>query len=138
MRIARLVLLVFGLMFLGFGLAFAAAPWSMAKLIGLQATSPQAVTELRAFYGGLEIGLGAFMIACAATRRWMRAGLQSLLVVCAGIAAGRVFGLAIDNSASTLMWAALATEVAGAVLAVVAINSLETVERATASPGWRG
>lgn len=134
MRIARLVLLVFGLMFLGFGLAFAAAPWSMAKLLGLQATSPQAITELRAFYGGLEIGLGAFMIASAATRRWMRAGLQCLLVVCAGIAAGRVFGLAIDNSASTLMWAALATELAGAVLAIVAISRLESSRHGALRP----
>ncbi len=131
MRTARLVLLVFGLMFLGFGLAFAAAPWSMANLVGLQAASPQAVTELRAFYGGLEIGLGAFMIASAATRRWMRAGLQFLLVVCGGIAAGRVFGLAIDNSGSALMWVALATELTGVVLAVVALNSLEASRRAT-------
>lgn len=124
MRTARLVLLLFGLMFLGFGLAFAVAPWTMAGLVDLRATSPQAVTELRAFYGGLEIGLGVFMIACAATRQWLHAGLQCLLVVCGGIAAGRIFGLLVDASASNFMWAALATEVTGAALAVIALRGL--------------
>jgi hypothetical protein len=124
MRMARLVLLLFGLMFLGFGLAFAVAPWGMAQLVGLQAMSPQAVTELRAFYGGLEIGLGTFLLACAVTGRWMHAGLQCLLVICAGIAAGRVFGIAIDDSASPFIWSALATEIAGAVLAVIALRNL--------------
>jgi hypothetical protein len=121
---ARVVLVVFGLMFLGFGLAAAAAPLWLATLVDLEPRSPLALTELRAFYGGLEIGLGTYLLACAASGKWQRGGLQALVAVCGGIALGRIFGMAVDGTSGTLLYTALVTELAGAILGTVALTRL--------------
>ena len=62
---APIVLWVGGLGFLGFGVAFLLAPLPTIALAGLQLQGAVAATELMAFYGGLEIALGALLVACA-------------------------------------------------------------------------
>ena len=63
------VLVLAGLGFLGFGVAITAAPAAVLAGVGITG-SPAGLVELRAFYGGLELGLGTFLLICAARPAW--------------------------------------------------------------------
>ena len=69
------VLALAGLGFLGFGLWFLVDPIGPLAAIGITATGAPAPTEFRAFYGGLEVGLGALMMVAAMRPEWRSAGL---------------------------------------------------------------
>jgi hypothetical protein len=86
------------LMFLGFGAILLFAPKKLERWVGVTATTPQGLTELRAFYGGLEIGLGLFCIACLDKPMWFQAGLAGAGWACAGLAFGRLVGWFMDRS----------------------------------------
>lgn len=120
------VLLFFGASFGAFGVWALLAPASLANLIHMTPETPGALTEIRAFYGGLEIGLAAVMIRAAFHRPWRPGALLVLVAVAGGIAAGRIVGLIIDQSVSGTMLGALVWEVAGAVLGLLAYARLHT------------
>jgi len=126
---ARIVLFLYGLMFLGFGLAFLLSPLSMASMTAFQLLSPAAVTELRAFYGGLEIGLGAYLLAGMLSRDWMAPALQALVAVSGGIACGRIFGMLVDDSASPHVLLYLAVELLGVALGAFALYRVQRQRR---------
>ena len=86
------------LMFLFFGAILVLAPEKLESWVGVKATTPQGRTELRAFYGGLEIGLGLFCVACLQQPSWFQAGLAGAGWACAGLAFGRLVGWRIDSS----------------------------------------
>lgn len=106
----------------GFGLAFLLLPVQTLALAGLAMDGVGARTELRTFYGGLELGLAGVLLACLRVRRRHRDGLWLVLAVFGGLAAARLFGLALDREWSTFMGLALATELALAVLALLALR----------------
>jgi hypothetical protein len=58
----------------GMGMAFIARP-DLIEIAGVGALSPSGVVEVRAVYGGLELGVGAFFVLAALRREWHRAGL---------------------------------------------------------------
>ncbi len=60
MTSSRLALAIAAAGFAGFGAACLAQPKKMLRLVDIKATSPVGTTELRAMYGGLELGFGAF------------------------------------------------------------------------------
>jgi hypothetical protein len=129
--LARATLWLGGLGFLGFGLAFLVAPLATMGLAGIALQGDLAATELRAFYGGLEVALGALLIAadlCGARR----AGLILCLASFGGIAGARLLGIALAGGATPFLWAALATE---AGLALLAALSLRGVMRHAAAGG---
>ena len=121
---ATVVLVFFGLSFLAFGLWALFAPVSLAALVHFGMESPASVTEIRAFYGGLEIGLAAFLIWSAFDKEMLPAALIALAAVAGGIALARVAGILVDGSASGMMFGALAFESLGAIFAVAAWFSL--------------
>ena len=55
------VLALCALGFFGFGLWLLVDPAGALGKIGIAALSPTGTVELRAFYGGMEIGLGLFL-----------------------------------------------------------------------------
>lgn len=120
-----LALSAFGL--LAFGLAMTVAPEALLGPLGLSFDSAAAVTEIRAFYGGLELGLGAAILYCLLRPTLRRLGLQ-LSALCYGcIAIVRALGMVIDGSGGTFLWAALIFE---AVLAVANIAALRHAKSA--------
>ena len=56
------------------GCASLASPAALAQRAGWS-TSPAGLTEIRAFYGGLPIGLGCFLVWCTRTRERLLPGL---------------------------------------------------------------
>ena len=119
------VLVFFGLSFLAFGVWALVAPVSLAGLIHFGLETSGSVTEIRAFYGGLEIGFALFLFAAALNRELAPAALLALVAVTGGIALARVVGLIVDQSGSTLMYGALAFELAGAVMGLLAWLNLD-------------
>ena len=120
MILARITLWLGGLGYLAFGLAFLFAPVETLAAAGWAMTGDGATTELRAFYGGLEVALGALLIA-ADLRGRRREGLILCLATYGGIGAARLLGIAMAGAANDFLWIALGTE---AVLAVLAALSL--------------
>ena len=121
MNLARIVLWLGGLAFLGFGLVFLVEPVETLAKAGVQATGVAAATELRAFYGGLEVALGGLLIA-ADLRGRRRDGLVLSLASYGGIGAARALGLALGSGANDFMWFALATEAVLALLSALALR----------------
>jgi len=122
MKFSRVVLVLYGLMFLYFGVLLYVRPAELANTVPLQMTDPMAVAEIRAFYGGLEIGLGAFLIAAGLLRSFMRPGLWLLLGISAGLTLGRITGITVDHATGSFIFIALAVESAGLVLSGIGLR----------------
>lgn len=111
--LARFALWLLGLSFAAFGLWALARPLHFATLLGFELSNAQALTEMRAFYGGLELGLGLFFIVCALRVDLARAGLVLGVVSLSAVATTRLYGLIVDDSFSTLLVAVLGLELFG-------------------------
>lgn len=120
--LARLTLWLGGLGFLAFGLAFLVAPLETMAAAGLSLQGDLAATELRAFYGGLELALGTLLIASDLRPGARRHGLILSLASFGAIGAARLLGIALAGSATPFLWAALATELTLAALSAVALR----------------
>ena len=93
---ARLVS-VSGLALVFVGLAYALFPHELASLTEIALLTPGAVTDVRAIYGGLQIGLGLLLLV-----HWRRRSLRpALLLLGVGfgcVAGARVLGLCLDGA----------------------------------------
>ena len=121
MSFDRGVLIVLALFVLVAGLASFASPASLAQQAGWSAT-PGGLTEIRAFYGGLQVGLGCFLVWCARRRERLLSGLLVAGFAVGGIGIARVFGLFLDQTPTAYHLANLAVEIATVALVAVAVS----------------
>lgn len=119
--LSRPLLWIAGLGFLGFGLAFLIAPLETLGATGIALSGDLAATELRAFYGGLEVALGALLVAAARSPRFEQAGLWLCAAAYGGIGLARLLGIALAGSGTPFLWFALAVELALGGLAALAL-----------------
>jgi hypothetical protein len=113
----QLVLLLTGLGFCGFGLAYAFWPGRMAALTDLPLPTPSARGDFMATYGGCQVGLGLFLLACARHAAWLTPGLWAGTAVLAGLGGARGLGILLGSGrVRATIWAGLAIELTGAVL----------------------
>lgn len=124
MLLARIALILIGLMTGLFGVFSLLDPARLAELIQMSPLASGALTEIRAFYGGLEIGLGLFWIGSAFRPAFYRAALWSAVWVWVAVALARVLGLVLDESFNQTMAVILAAEVFSAALAFIAVKRL--------------
>ncbi|MEM7611277.1 MAG: DUF4345 family protein [Pseudomonadota bacterium] len=124
MTLAKVTLWLFGLITLAFGVWSLFAPESLAALIKWGIVAPASITEIRAFYGGVEIGLAAFWIAGALKPDLTRGALLSMLLVWGMVVISRGAGIILDDSYSSTMLGALIAEVAAAVMAFISLRRL--------------
>lgn len=117
---ARILLWLAGLGFIAFGIAFIVDPLGTLGATGIAISGDLAATELRAFYGGLELGLGGFLIATDLVAGMRRTGLLLCATSYGSIGLARLLGIALAGSATPFLWFALATELAFCVLGLVA------------------
>lgn len=131
---ARIVLIASGVMFISFGLWALIAPVHLAALVHFDLMDSFARTEMRAFYGGLEIGFGLFLCISGLNSLSHRTALLSCACTLSGIAICRIIGIMIDGTAgSTFMIGALSLEVVGAVVSWFAWNKSPTITAANAA-----
>jgi hypothetical protein len=108
-----------GLGFIGCGLFAMLLPLQTLNWIGMPVSGDLATIEIRAFYGGLELALGALLL-CADWRQEMRQyGLLLAMACFGGIAAARGLGMLVADAASPFMWTALGIELALGLVAAV-------------------
>lgn len=69
----------------GIGLACLVDPVAMLAPVGVGALSDVGIVELRAMYGGFEIGLGGFLAWCTREPTRVRTGLVAAVMTVAGI-----------------------------------------------------
>ncbi|MCB1627370.1 MAG: DUF4345 domain-containing protein [Xanthomonadales bacterium] len=120
---ARLILALSALGLLGFGVWMLIAPQAILAAIGIALQSEAALTEIRAFYGGLEIGLGLALLFCLRSPGWLRPGL-ALSALCYGcVALCRAGGMLVDGSGGGFLLGALAFEASLCVACVWALRA---------------
>ena len=117
------LLMLAGMGFLGFGVWLIVDPVGGLATVGIAARNPAGLIELRALYGGLELGLGAFFLLCAARPDWQRPGLWAVLLGNGGIGLTRLAGIALSGVFTPFFAAALVWELGFAVLAGWALQS---------------
>lgn len=126
MLFARVVLVIQLLALGGLGLAYFVRPHEMANLSGMLLMSTAAATDVRAYYGGLQLGLAAF-IGMALTRLELtRTALTLLVLLYSALALARIGGLWLDGGAQqTFNLYALLLEVVSAGLCFWALRGLQ-------------
>ncbi|CAN5342923.1 hypothetical protein BH11PSE14_BH11PSE14_15270 [soil metagenome] len=120
-----IVLVLAGLGFAGFGLWLLIDPAGGLGAVNIAATGPAGLIELRAFYGGWELGLGAFLLACAMKPEWREAGLWLVLLANGGTGLARVVGISLAGFFFTpFLIGALVWEFGFAIAAALALRTL--------------
>lgn len=96
-------------MYLGFGLVLLFNPVELLKGCGIYLSDPVGIMEVRSFYGGLEIGLGAFiMLSYYIFEPKYAVMLGSFLLFFTLV--GRFYGLVVDSAWSNYFIYAVAVE----------------------------
>ncbi|MBC7541553.1 MAG: DUF4345 family protein [Candidatus Sericytochromatia bacterium] len=108
---ARLLLMLNSLVFGVFGLLFLIWPAGMAATVGLAAANPTGIIDIRATYGGLELGISALLGYCAISIGGTAFGLLAATCAFTGFAGGRLIGIIANGGAVGLIWGILACDV---------------------------
>ena len=118
MRAARTYLTFIAAISLVFGVVYLVAPLSMTTPMGFGDLKPSALTDVRANYGGFQIGTGLFMLLCLKRER-LKLGMLLAFLLAAVITASRALGLAIDGDIIPPSQGALTFEVMLTVISLV-------------------
>ena len=115
------VLALCALGFFAFGVWLLADPLTALGKIGIAPSSATGVIELRAFYGGMELGLAAFLAMCAFKPEWRQAGLWLVLFSNGGAGLARLLGIALAGEFGSYLGWALVWELGFSALAGLAL-----------------
>jgi hypothetical protein len=121
---SRLVLAGSALAFLGVGALFLLDPAGMARHVGVGVLGATADNDVRAVYGGLQLGCGAFLLLCALRSEWHAAGLAAQLLLFGSLVAARVLSWLVVGLPETLGLALHAAEAGALVLGWLAWRRL--------------
>ena len=119
-RFARLVLWLSAVAFAAIGAAFLLAPVAMAARVGVSLAGATAANDVRAVYGGLQLGVGACLAWLAWRPDTLRAGLTLQLFGFGGLAAARFASLLLDGYPGALGLALHGAEVVAIAFGVAA------------------
>ena len=124
MRFGRVVLwfsvVAFGLT----GLVYVVSPTALLDVAGITGTA-SGLTDVRAIYGGFQLGLAAFLAWCVASDERVVSGLVVLGLMLAFIGASRLVGLTLDQAPNTFHLSNLAFEIPGAAIAFIAARKVQ-------------
>lgn len=130
MLFARIVLMIQIVALAGLGLAYFIRPEEMASFSGALLMGNAAVTEVRAYYGGLQLGLAAYLAMALTRLDLLRPALTLLTLLYAALALARIAGLWLDGGAQqTFNLTALLLEVISAGLAWWALRGVGVAPR---------
>ena len=106
----QILVVIAAVIFAGFGAWFLINPVALAG-IGIDVNGPSARTDIRATYGGFELGAAVFLFWCATRADRHRIGLVAATLFAASFGTGRGVGILLEGGATTFMWSLLAIEV---------------------------
>jgi hypothetical protein len=85
------------LVWLPYGLYCFVEPGYLAQAAGVTAATATGSTELRAMYGGLQIGIGTFALAAVLNAALVRPALLALAFLAGGLGIARISGAVLDD-----------------------------------------
>lgn len=122
-RLASISLGLTGLIYLVFGTVFLVYP-EFLELVGVMLETGESRAEVRAFYGGMELGFAFFFGMASRKPSWFTPALVAQICAFAGLAFGRVVGIALAGGFDGMvMWALTGTEIVGALVGIVALRA---------------
>src|SRR5438477_3858186 len=121
MNIIKLSLAIAAAGFAGFGIACLADPKWMLKQIDIRPTSDTGTVELRAMYGGLELGMGAFFAYAVTKDELTKPALMVQLGALGGLALARVASM-MATPPRKIMCPIAAAEVGATVICATALK----------------
>jgi hypothetical protein len=90
------------------------------KTIGIRGAGPNARTELRAMYGGMELGFGVFFGLAMRKPEWRQPALMAILLGIGALGATRI-ATAIAEDADPISYLMAGPEIAAATMAAIAL-----------------
>lgn len=99
-----------GLLFVISGGCYLAQPEALLALAGIPLSQPSAVVEVRAYYGGLQLMLGLFLLLAVRQPTLRVSALLCVTVPLFGMALGRVSGLLLAGEFDAYNLGCLALE----------------------------
>ena len=105
--------------FAGFGATLLVKPEVLGK-IGVKGHGPNARTELRAMYGGMELGFGAFFTIALLKPEWRTPALTAILLAIGGLGVTRL-ATAIAEDADPVSYLMAGPEIAASTMAGLAL-----------------
>ncbi|MBA3916131.1 MAG: DUF4345 domain-containing protein [Acidobacteriales bacterium] len=121
MSLTRLSLALTAAAFTGFGVACFARPRQMLAKIDVAPTSDTGITEIRAMYGGMELGLGAFFAYCATQDSLAKPALLAQITSLGGLALARLWSI-LEDDPGWVMYPLFVAEAGATVLGVAALR----------------
>ena len=104
-----------------FGVWLIAMPRALAG-VGIPADNANARAEIRAMYGGFELGIAAFLGFCLLRPEWTEPGLWFQLLALGGLALGRLIGISVERGGvRRLLWFFALIEVVAAAVTAAAL-----------------
>ncbi len=98
-------------------------PQSAVSLVGVDLSGAPAAIDVRASYGGTQIGLGLFLLACRKREDSGRAGLVLIFLVGTSLAAARLYGFVIEAEIDSINAFGTAAESGLAIIAALLLRS---------------
>lgn len=92
-----------------FGLLYLFSPQTLALHAGIEAT-PSGLTDIRATYGGFQIGFALFLFWSSRREQHHGNALMATALVFASVGLGRLYGIIVDGDISTFNLIGLAFE----------------------------
>ena len=120
--LATIALLLGGGTVFVFGVRNLLMPQPTVRPFGILLSGPAALSEIRASFGGMHLGVGGFMLAAIIAVPLRRAALLLLALYMGGLAVGRLVSAALDGTPSRFIWGLLVAELAFAALAALALT----------------
>jgi len=114
MNLLKILQLIAVLLTIGTGVLSLFWPRNIQGFTGLTAPGPRGITEIRAIFGGLFIGLGIAVLVLGTRQVYQTLGIMYL-----AIAAVRLVSIFLDRSAVQSNWISLATEIVVGVVLVL-------------------
>lgn len=124
MDLTTIALGVGAITFAIFGLWLLVRPRAMVA-VDIPADTGNARAEIRAMYGGLELGIAAFLALALWRPELSEAALWFQLLALGGLVLGRLVGIGLEKGGvKGLLWLFAAMEAAGVLLTLAAVAQL--------------
>jgi hypothetical protein len=121
MLYSRIILALIGALYVFFGVWALASPADITGMTEVQLTTPTAITDGRAVYGGLTLGLGLVLVAGGAKLLDVRTCVTVLFLTLLFPVAGRIIGIAVDAGGTDATFRMMRGEVLFLLLSTVAL-----------------
>ena len=117
-RLTQLFLLLSGLGFILIGVNTFRDPVAAMAGVELGVQSINALNEVRANYGGMQMGIGLLLVSAALMTWLTRPALLALSLVTGGLVVGRLMSIMIDGMPNSTVQALLGLEFFTTVIAI--------------------